>query len=306
MPTPPVSYRGRFAPSPTGPLHLGSLIAALASFLDARHYAGAWLVRMEDLDPPREEAGAAERILTSLQRHGLCWDEPVLYQSTRYAAYAQALKTLQQAGLLFTCRCTRAQIGAEGTCCGACRHTPGAPVAGRAGDRPGALRLAVPPDARVAFTDALQGTQHSALGQQLADFVVKRKDGLYAYQLAVVVDDFHQGISHVVRGADLLDSTPRQIALQQALGYPTPAYCHIPLITTRSGQKFSKQNNAPALDDSRAAHNLRLALDFLGQTPPPTELTAVDDILRFATAGWAPGRIPGVLSIPAAQLGVTA
>lgn len=305
MPTPPVAYRGRFAPSPTGPLHLGSLIAALASYLDARHHGGSWLLRMEDLDPPREEAGAAERILDSLQQHGLRWDEPVLYQSHRYAAYADALQTLQQAGLLFACSCTRAQIGPEGACRGACRQQRDTPVTDKSGYRPSALRVAVPPDANLTFTDRLQGVQHSALGQDLADFVVRRKDGLYAYQLAVVVDDFHQGVSHVVRGADLLDSTPRQIFLQRALGYPSPVYCHIPLITLRSGQKFSKQNNAPALDDNRVAHNLRLALDFLGQTPPPTELTDAEDVLRFAAGRWAPERIPGVLSIPAAQLGMS-
>lgn len=289
-------YRGRFAPSPTGPLHLGSLIAALASYLDARHHRGIWLVRMEDLDPPREEAGAATRILNSLEKHGLQWDEDVLWQSRRHAAYSRALEQLASAGQLFYCDCTRARVGANGACSGNCRQRQAQLSASRAS------RVAVPPACRVRFTDHVQGLQEVALGRELADFVVKRKDGLDAYQLAVVVDDAWQGITQVVRGADLLDSTARQIYLQQLLGYDTPGYGHLPLIANEDGQKFSKQNHAPALDDARPADNLRAALRFLQQVEPPPALQAAADILRFATEHWSISRVPVTLSIAASSL----
>lgn len=300
MPRASTHYRGRFAPSPTGPLHLGSLIAALASFLDARHCGGQWLVRMEDLDPPREERGAAARILRSLQRHGLCWDEEVLYQSTRATDYTLALKALARAGRLFSCDCTRATLAPDGACSGHCR-------ARQTNIRsPHALRVSISPDCRIQFTDLLQGPRLTALGESLADFVVRRKDGLYAYQLAVVVDDAAQGITHVVRGCDLLDSTPRQILLQQLLSYPTPQYCHLPVITTRQGQKFSKQNRAPALVDDDAAHNLRRALRFLQQREPPAALTTAPQVLAFAIEHWELSRVPAVMAITAATLGLDA
>lgn len=285
------SYRGRFAPSPTGPLHLGSLIAALASYLDARHCGGTWLVRMEDIDPPREVTGAARHILNSLQNHGLHWDGDVLFQSRRSAAYASALGALDAGGHLFPCDCTRAQLGPEGACRGRCRE--------RQERRTGAtaIRVAVPAGCRIRFTDRIQGPTDTALGAAVPDFVVRRKDGLDAYQLAVVVDDAWQGISHIVRGSDLLDSTPRQIFLQQLLGYPTPGYCHIPLITDEAGKKFSKQNHAPALDERDAPANLRAALDFLRQPPPPATLGTTGQILAFASHHWAPGNIPAVPSI---------
>jgi glutamyl-Q tRNA(Asp) synthetase len=293
-------YRGRFAPSPTGPLHLGSLIAALASFLDARHCGGQWLLRMEDLDPPREEPGAAARILHSLQCHGLFWDEEVLYQSARAADYTLALDALARAGLLFSCDCTRATLAPDGACSGHCRA--------RQTDirSPHALRVTVRPDCQIEFTDLLQGPQLTALGEFLADFVVRRKDGLYAYQLAVVVDDAAQGITHVVRGCDLLDSTPRQMLLQQLLSYPTPRYCHLPVITTRQGQKFSKQNRAPALVDDDAVRNLRCALRFLRQREPPAALTTVLQVLAYAIEHWELSRVPAVMAIPAATLGLDA
>ena len=274
-------YRGRFAPSPTGPLHLGSLIAALASYLDARSCNGTWLVRMEDLDPPREEPGAAERILNSLRHHGLHWDEPVLWQSERKQAYAAALDTLAAQGHLFNCACTRAMLGPGGACCDHCAERQSALT------RPCATRVKVPGDSHIRFDDQLQGQQHTALGQQLPDFVVKRKDGLDAYQLAVVVDDASQAINHVVRGSDLLDSTPRQIFLQQLLTYPTPRYCHLPVITNAQGQKLSKQNHAPALDDDRAIANLRGALHFLRQREPPAEhgRRRADTGLRYRAMG---------------------
>ncbi|MCB1705485.1 MAG: tRNA glutamyl-Q(34) synthetase GluQRS [Halioglobus sp.] len=298
MPDSGTHYRGRFAPSPTGPLHLGSLIAALASFLDARHCGGHWLLRMEDLDPPREQAGAAADILHSLRCHGLHWDGDVLYQSARTAAYEAALDRLAQGGHLFHCDCTRAALGPDGSCQRHCRDRSDAIAA------PYAIRTAVPAGCEIQFSDRLQGTQRAALGATGPDFVVKRKDGLYAYQLAVVVDDAEQGITHVVRGSDLLDSTPRQIFLQQLLGYNTPQYCHLPVITTRQGQKFSKQNLAPALVNEDAVHNLRHALRFLRQSEPPAELDSVDQVVAHATAHWALQRVPAVAAIAAATLGL--
>lgn len=300
MPRTNTLYRGRFAPSPTGPLHLGSLITALASFLDARHCGGQWLVRMEDLDPPREEPGAAASILKSLQRHGLFWDEEVLYQSTRTADYTIALNELARAGRLFSCDCTRAMLAPEGTCCGHCRA--------RQTDirSPHASRITGQPGCRIQFTDLLQGPQLTALGESSADFVVRRKDGLHAYQLAVVVDDAAQGITHVVRGSDLLDSTPRQILLQQLLSYPTPRYCHLPVITTHRGQKFSKQNRSAALVDNDAAHNLRCALRFLQQSEPPAALATATQVLDYAIKYWDLSRVPATMAIPAASIGLEA
>jgi glutamyl-Q tRNA(Asp) synthetase len=293
-------YRGRFAPSPTGPLHLGSLIAALASFLDARYCGGVWLVRMEDLDPPREEPGAAASILLSLQCHGLRWDEEVMYQSTRGEAYSTALSALAHGGDLFACSCTRAMLDADGVCRGDCRARQ------RELTDPVAMRVSVPADYTMQFMDLLQGSQCVAPGGLQRDFVVRRRDGLTAYQLAVVVDDAGQGITHVVRGSDLLDSTPRQIFLQQQLGYATPRYCHLPVITTLQGQKFSKQSHAPALDNDNAVHNLRSALRFLGQHPPPDALTSVDDVLAHAIEYWRLECVPAALAIPADSIGVVA
>jgi glutamyl-Q tRNA(Asp) synthetase len=299
LPSADTLYRGRFAPSPTGPLHLGSLIAALASFLDARHHGGQWLVRMEDLDPPREQAGAADSILHSLQTHGLRWDGEVLYQSTRAGAYRAARLELMQAGLLFACGCSRAALSPAGCCSGACRARQTEILSA-----PHAIRANVPTHCQIEFTDLLQGPQHWALGETLADFVVHRKDGLDAYQLAVVADDAEQGITHVLRGSDLLDSTPRQIFLQQQLAYRSPSYGHLPVITTRAGQKFSKQNQAPALVDSEAEQSLRHALQFLHQQTPPASVRGVDQILAWATAHWQRRQVPATLAIPAASIGL--
>ncbi|TXS96441.1 tRNA glutamyl-Q(34) synthetase GluQRS [Parahaliea maris] len=290
MSAPAPSYRGRFAPSPTGPLHQGSLIAALASYLDARSAGGTWLVRMEDLDPPREQAGAADAILHSLEAHGLQWDESVLWQHTRSDAYRAALEQLRTAGYLFSCNCSRAQTDPAGNCAGSCRQqTPTAPVA---------LRVPVDKDYVAHWQDQWQGTQHWPIGHELRDFVVRRKDGLFAYQLAVVVDDHYQAISHIIRGSDLLDSTPRQLWLQSLLGCPHPRYGHLPVLTNREGQKLSKQTHAPALDDTRAGDNLRRALDYLGQAAPPEELRAPDELLPFAIEHWQPEQMPGGLSLP--------
>jgi glutamyl-Q tRNA(Asp) synthetase len=277
-------------------LHLGSLIAALASYLDARSCGGTWLVRMDDLDPPREEPGAAERILLSLARHGLHWDEPVMWQSGRAGPYTAALDELAGRNHLFSCDCTRAILGPGGACRGRCKPRQTAVT------NPCAIRVTVPGDCQIHFTDQLQGLQHISLGEQFPDFVVKRKDALVAYQLAVVVDDAEQAVTHVVRGSDLLDSTARQIFLQHTLGYHTPQYCHLPVITNSLGQKLSKQHHAPALDDNLAPANLRSALQFLQQSEPPTQLITVEQILAFAIGRWAPQQIPATLAIPESSL----
>ncbi|SIT66070.1 glutamyl-Q tRNA(Asp) synthetase [Ectothiorhodosinus mongolicus] len=281
-------YRGRFAPSPTGPLHLGSLISALASFLDARAHKGAWLVRIEDLDPPREQAGAVEAILDSLHAHGLQWDEGPLYQSSRQVAYQEALQQLKQQNTLFACGCSRADIASA-----ASRHGPEGPIypgtcrQGLNGDDGGrTLRLKVG-DACISFIDRQQGLCQQSLADEVGDFVLRRADGLMAYQLAVVVDDAWQGITHVVRGHDLLLSTPRQIYLQQCLGLPTPHYLHHALIRGADGDKLSKQTGASALDNKQAMDNLRLAMAFLGLKESADGITPnLTQSLEWATDEW--------------------
>lgn len=281
-------YRGRFAPSPTGPLHLGSLISALASYLDARAHDGTWLVRIEDLDPPREQAGAAESILESLQAHGLQWDEEPLYQSSRQAAHEEALQQLEQQNLLFACSCSRADIAAT-----ARRHGPEGPI------YPGTCRLGLRGETRgrtlrfkvgealIRFADRQQGLCRQSLADEVGDFVLRRADGLIAYQLAVVVDDAWQGITHVVRGHDLLLSTPRQIYLQQCLGLPTPQYLHHDLICGDDGDKLSKQTGAAALNNEQAVDNLRLAMTFLGLQRSADEITPnLQQSLERAADEW--------------------
>jgi glutamyl-Q tRNA(Asp) synthetase len=263
--------------------------------VDARHHGGAWLVRIEDLDPPREDPGAAAAILRSLQCHGLLWDREVLYQSTRESAYATTLRELTLADHVFFCDCSRATLGPDGACQGECRSRQSHIAT------PHAVRVNVKAGCQIQFNDRLQGPQYSDLGKDLPDFVVRRKDGLTAYQLAVIVDDAEQGITHVVRGSDLLDSTPRQIYLQQLLGYATPQYCHFPVITHVNGQKFSKQNQSPALVNADATRNLRNALRFLHQPQPPTALTGVQQILEHAVEHWSIQPIPATLSISAAD-----
>ena len=248
-------YRGRFAPSPTGPLHFGSLVAAVGSWLRARAQGGAWVVRMEDIDPPREVPGAAADILATLAAFGMESDEPVLYQSRREGAYRSAFERLR--GEVFPCWCSRADLDAHG---GLHRGTCVAPAAP---DRNPAWRLRVP-DVTVAFDDVALGAQRQNLREQAGDFVVLRADGWFAYQLAVVVDDAYQGITEVVRGADLLDSTPRQIHLQRLLGLPTPAYLHLPLVIDSEGRKLSKQDRARPVDRGDPVPALRAALAFLG------------------------------------------
>lgn len=262
------SSTGRFAPSPTGSLHLGSLAAAVASWLFARAADGRWLVRVEDIDTPRVVPGSAEEILSALRRYGLEWDGEVLWQSQRTERYEEALERLRAAGLVYDCACSRADLqraasaplGAEAVYPGTCRN--GLPE----GKAARAIRFRVP-DEVIAFDDLLRGRVEEHVGTQTGDFVVRRADGLFAYQLAVVVDDAEQGVTQVVRGVDLLGSTARQIALQRALDYETPAYAHIPLVTKPDGSKLGKRDGSlplPALDDARVRETLAAALRHLG------------------------------------------
>lgn len=257
-------YRGRFAPSPTGPLHAGSLVAALASWLDARAHGGTWLVRIEDIDPPREVPGAAADILATLADFGLVSDAPVAWQSGRGELYAAALAQLQASGRVYGCACSRREIelaaAARGLAAGV---YPGTCRQGTGGRAARAQRFRVPAGI-TRFVDRAAGTQQQALARAVGDFVVRRADGLWAYQLAVVVDDAAQDISHVVRGADLLDNTARQIALQEALGLPTPAYLHVPVVRNARGEKLSKQTGARALDRGDVRGELERAWQALG------------------------------------------
>jgi glutamyl-Q tRNA(Asp) synthetase len=281
-------YRGRFAPSPTGPLHAGSLLAALASWLDARAHDGSWLVRIEDIDPPREVAGATADILATLDAFGLASDEPVLRQASRGDAYAQALQQLHDAGATYGCACSRREADAAaqaaglplGVYAGTCR-------AGAPGRAPRSIRLRVPdaPDDAVTFTDRACGRYTQALAHDVGDFVLQRADGLWAYQLAVVVDDAAQGITDVVRGADLLDNTPRQIWLQRCLGLPTPRYLHLPIVTNARGEKLSKQTGARPLDRSNVLGELERAWRYLGFARLGAD--SRDAFLRSAIAPWA-------------------
>lgn len=285
-------YRGRFAPSPTGPLHFGSLVAALASWLHARAAGGAWLVRIEDIDPPREVAGAAGVQLATLHAFGLVPDETPLRQSQRAGAYRAALAQLASAGLLYECRCSRADLAPFGGI-----H-PAACVAVHA-DRAPALRVRVG-EAAIAFEDAVQGTVRQALASEVGDFVVRRSDGLAAYQLAVVVDDAYQRITDVVRGADLLDSTPRQVFLQQRLGLPTPRYLHVPLAVDAAGAKLGKSQGSLALDDASPLRTLRQAWRFLGQRPLVLAAeTGLASWLRAAAAAFDVAAIPRMAAIEA-------
>ena len=284
-PLAPAGYRGRFAPSPTGDLHPGSLLAALGSWLLARAHGGQWLVRIEDIDPPREVPGAADRQLADLAAFGLRPDGPVVRQSTRHALYRDALDRLLAGGQAFACHCSRSELAATGGLHRRC-------VARRPRPHP-AIRLRVPDGTRVAFDDLVQGPQEQDVAAAAGDFVLLRADGCWAYQLAVVVDDADQGITDVVRGADLLDSTPRQILLRRALGLPTPRYAHLPLLLDAGGRKLSKSDAATPLDPANPLPALRAAWVALGQ--PAAALAACADVaglLRQARSCFDPGRIP--------------
>ncbi|MBW8457777.1 MAG: tRNA glutamyl-Q(34) synthetase GluQRS [Thiobacillus sp.] len=288
-----VPYIGRFAPSPTGPLHFGSLVAAVAGWLDARAAGGRWLVRMEDLDRPRCEPGAADIILRQLEAYGLAWDGAVLVQSQRDDAYAAALDALKESGAAYPCACTRSQLALaprnhEGEIIypGTCRNRLPAGAIARA------WRVRVP-DLNVRFHDRIHGDLQQNLAHEVGDFIVKRADGLFAYQLAVVVDDAFQGITHVVRGADLLWNTPRQIHLQTLLGLPIPVYAHVPLITNAAGQKLSKQTLAPALPETGRRAALTQALAALGHAPPADLVGAgAEELLTWVVAHWQIENVP--------------
>ncbi len=330
-------YIGRFAPSPTGPLHFGSLVAALASYLDAKAYGGAWLVRVEDVDETRCRPEFADDILRTLRAYGMQWDGEVMVQSQRKPAYQQALARLFNDSYAYHCRCSRKEIadsvietvrGIEGTegirgiqgiqgiqgidgvvYPGTCRP----PQDGRfnvrqnANDNHDAMRV-LTTNTPITFSDRLQGTSTQHLARDTGDFVVRRRDGLFAYQLAVVVDDAEQGVTDIVRGVDLIDSTARQIYLQQLLGFPTPRYLHIPVVTNQAGQKLSKQTLAPALSfstlpvaqgaQSTINQTLIQALALLGQpteTMAPTDPTAT--LLQLAASRWQADKIPAVRKI---------
>ncbi len=295
-PKPSPDYIGRFAPSPTGPLHFGSLVAALASYLDAKSNSGKWLVRMEDLDPPREPSGAADLILSQLQALGLAWDGEVLYQSSRLDAYSQALKKLTDSGLCFACDCTRGRIQAMGAVYdGRCRQRP--VELAKQTKAKYAIRVKTA-ELQVGFEDQIQGRFQQNIRRDCGDFVIKRKDKLFAYQLAVVVDDAYQNISHVVRGHDLLDSTPRQIYLQQQLGLPQPSYGHFPIAADSRGEKLSKQHFAAAIDTDSAVEYLLLAMKFLGLDPSAAATkTTPASLLQWAQTQWDIHRVPKLATI---------
>jgi glutamyl-Q tRNA(Asp) synthetase len=293
-----VHYRGRFAPSPSGPLHFGSLVAAVGSYLDARTHAGTWLVRLEDLDPPRVRPGAAEDILRTLERLGLHWDGPVWRQGERQDAYLEALAVLESRQLLRACPCSRSSLAAlpenradrpEGN--DELFH-PQRCVATSA-DSARALRLRVGPG-EVCFDDRSLGDQRWDVANTVGDFVLQRRDGLIAYQLAVVVDDAAQQVTHVVRGCDLLASTPRQILLQQALGLPQPEYMHLPLAVDGRGRKLSKSEDAPAIAGLPAAAQIVAVLEFLGQSPPACLWQApLAEVWEWALQHWQPAGFAG-------------
>jgi len=281
-------YIGRFAPTPSGPLHFGSIVAALASYLDARKHNGLWLLRIDDLDTPRINSGASDSILRTLETLGLAWDGEIVYQSNRHDAYAAALDRLQRLGLLYKCYCTRKQV--KGLLYpGTCRNLPDRP------DTQFAIRV-ITSSEPIGFTDRIQGDYSRNLQQQSGDFIIKRADGLFAYHLACVTDDAWQGVTDIVRGADLIDSTPQQIHLQRQLDLPTPAYSHFPVGTDVNGVKISKRYGATdALLEKNPAALLVEALSFLGQTPTPgLENSRPGDVVAWAMENWDMSQISRV------------
>jgi glutamyl-Q tRNA(Asp) synthetase len=276
---------GRFAPSPTGPLHLGSLLAATASYLDARSAGDAWRLRFDDLDAPRNDPEAIHSITTTLRAHGLIWDGPILHQSANLPAYDEALTRLAGMGLLFYCTCSRRELRSEAVYPGTCR-------AFREPRGDSATRVLVDHSA-IEFDDRIQGPQSCRLDQTIGDFIVRRRDGLVAYQLATAVDDGGDDITSVVRGADLLDNSPRQIYLMQLLGLNPPSYAHIPVLLKPDGSKLSKQTMAPPVDDARASENLVQSYRLLGMRPPPdSDQWAVQRILSWGISHWDQENVP--------------
>jgi glutamyl-Q tRNA(Asp) synthetase len=293
-----VAYVGRFAPSPTGPLHLGSLVAAAASYLHARQAAGRWLVRIEDIDPPREVPGAADSILRTLEAFGLAWDGPVLRQSSRLVAYREAASRLLASGHAFQCRCSRSDLRATAREGGALRY-PGTCRERRLPPADTAVRARVEPNTIVRFADGLQGERAADLAATIGDYVIERRDGLPAYHLAVVMDDALQGVTTVVRGIDLLHSTFVHIHLQGLIGAPTPRYCHLPVVVDERGQKLSKQSGAAAVE-APTPGLLRQILRLLG-LDAPTELTAAkpQEVWRWTLEHWSIERWRGQTALRA-------
>lgn len=294
------AYVGRFAPSPTGPLHFGSLLTAVASYLQARVASGKWLLRIEDIDPPREQPEATDLILSALRRYGFEWDGPVSYQSQSRAAHDAAIQRLLDAGLAYPCGCSRRDLAA------ALRGPLGVIYPGRCRAGSNAAETAIrvrTNDEAVCFSDGLQGCRSQCLESESGDFIIRRRDGLIAYQLAVVVDDCLQGITEVVRGIDLIESTARQIWLQRLLGYAEPRYQHIPVAVNVLDQKLSKSHGAGAVSISRAAETLVAALGVLGQQPPE-DLAAskIEDIWVWARANWRIDVLQGRTRLPVAHM----
>jgi len=296
-------YRGRFAPSPSGPLHFGSLVAATASYLQALVSGGEWLLRIEDIDPPREVPGAAERIIESLQAHAFHWDGQIGRQSSHLGEHLAVVESLLANGKAYRCRCTRDEvrhtarsIGTTGPVYrGTCRDLGYTACV----DTPDAVRLRTGRTI-VTFEDALQGSISCRIADSIGDFILRRRDGLIAYNLAVVIDDAREGITEIVRGCDLLDITPAQIKLQRILGLPTPGYLHIPVVINRHGQKLSKQTGAEPVDDRRPGQNLLHALQFLRQDPPHSLISdKPDSIWAWARDHWCPRKIAAKRQQPA-------
>lgn len=292
-------YRGRFAPSPTGALHFGSLIAAVGSYLEAKSHNGEWLVRIENLDKPREIPAASHEIFRALEILGMEWDHEVIYQDQRKDTYENILTILNKRGLTYSCTCTRKEIadssitGISGQIyAGTCRNN----VQNK--DRPGAVRIKTDNNI-IEFEDSLHGLISQRLESETGDFILRRSDGIYAYQLAVVADDATQGITNVVRGADLLDSTPRQIYLQKLLGYSTPTYMHLPVAVNNQGEKLSKQTKAALLDISNPVKQLVEAVNFLGQESPIELLGSnVSSFWKWAIENWHPEKIHKKRTLP--------
>jgi glutamyl-Q tRNA(Asp) synthetase len=291
----PVEYVGRFAPSPTGPLHFGSLVTAVASYLQARSNNGRWLLRIEDIDPPREQVGAIEQIIAALEIYGFAWNGEIIFQSQTLPQHEQAISTLIANGQAYPCRCSRRDLADAprgplgiiypGTCRNGCAEGKSA------------IRVRTD-DTEIAFEDALQGRVSQRLESESGDFVIRRRDGLIAYHLAVVVDDEVQGVTEIVRGIDLQDSTPRQIWLQRLLGYRTPNYLHIPVITHADGDKLSKLTGAPGIPLKNVEKTLVAALVALQQQPPDTlAKMPLQDIWNWAIQNWQVEKLSGCTAI---------
>jgi glutamyl-Q tRNA(Asp) synthetase len=284
-------YVGRFAPTPSGALHLGSLYTAAASYLDARAHRGRWLLRIEDLDRPREVAGSAAGIISTLQEFGFRWDGEIVRQRDRSELYAAALDSLQARGLTFECSCSRLQLEDESRYPGACRDRP------QSAGVPTATRLRVEPG-RIQFSDRIQGAYRQDLSAAAGDVILKRRDHIYAYLLAVVIDDAEQGVTHVVRGADLLDNTPRQIYLQRCLGLALPEYAHVPVLTEPDDAKLAKSRRSVVLQAEQAVPQLLAVFSLLGLAPPPSlEGSTIADAWDWAFAHWDIRQVPKRLNM---------